>query len=350
MNVDDADAYPQVLQRLLDERSPGRFEVINVGVPAYSSRQELELLRQQALGWQPNLVIFAFGPNDRFWGRPMTDDQVIRFGQSPFGGAWAHIRTGTEQLYSYRLLRRLATAASQRLFGAPVVQTNAPRVSREEMQANILSADALSRAQSTVLLLVNTDFYHTDAVEMARQAAARTGHSLLDMPQLFAERVGQRTAALAAQYGLMSPERRRGTALFRVRRTSPGGAVRLAVRPYLEHDWSDVPMHDDGRAGDERAGDGIWSCLVPAGPGAKLSYVYWAMAGDAWAREFGETLPGAATRLRVVATDAPGDIDTFGEYYLQSDAAHPDEEGYRLIADTLLPAILAVAGSADRDA
>jgi lysophospholipase L1-like esterase len=344
MNVEDADAYPQVLQRLLDARALGRFEVVNLGVPGYSSRQGLELLRQKALGWQPDLLIFAFGTNDRFWHRTMSDDQVVRFGQSLLGAAWAYIRDGVEQVYSYRLLRRLATAMAQRLFGVPALHTGPLRVSLEEMQANILSGDALLRAQGSALLLVNSDFYRTDAIEAARQAAERTGDRLLNMARLFSERTRQRTAALGAQYGLVSPKPPRGMALFRVRGPAPGRAVRLRVRPYLDQDWSDVPMRDDGQAGDERAGDGVWSCLVPAGPGAKLSYAYWSMTGSGWVREFGETVSGTATRLRVVPTDAPGDIDTLGEYYLQSDAAHPDEEGHRLIADTLLPVILEAAG------
>lgn len=61
MNVEEADTYPRQLAALLDEAQPGRFEVMNLGVPGYTSRQGLELLRREVLGLQPDVVTFAFG-------------------------------------------------------------------------------------------------------------------------------------------------------------------------------------------------------------------------------------------------------------------------------------------------
>jgi lysophospholipase L1-like esterase len=346
-NVNDADAYPQVLQRLLDERAPGRFEVLNLGVPGYSSRQGLELLRRDVLGWQPDLVIFAFGTNDRFWRRKLTDDELIRFNQSVLGGVSMSLRNAAEHLYSYRLLRRLATAAAHRLFGVGALDPGPLRVSLEEIEDNFVKADALLRAQGSRLLVVNSDFYYTDAVQALSHAAARTGDRLVDLPRVFWIRTRRQTEALEAQHQLRSTRPPEGMALFRVRGGAPGEAVALRVREYLAPDWSEVPLHDDGRAGDERAGDGIWSGLVPGSRGGKLSYLYLFKDGPTWTWECRETLPGTGARLRVVRGDA-GNIDTLGEYYLHSDAAHPDEEGYRLVAETLLPVILEIGAPGAR--
>ena len=56
-------------------------------------------------------------------------------------------------------------------------------------------------------------------------------------------------------------------------------------------------------------------------------------------------MPGTAKRLKVVAGGDAGDIATLGEYDLNSDAAHPDEAGYRLFAETLVPQVLPIAAS-----
>lgn len=44
---------------------------------------------------------------------------------------------------------------------------------------------------------------------------------------------------------------------------APGNYLRRSD-PAYEKDWTNLPMHDDGRDGDARAGDGIYSVLVPA--------------------------------------------------------------------------------------
>ncbi|MBN9121136.1 MAG: CotH kinase family protein [Planctomycetes bacterium] len=44
---------------------------------------------------------------------------------------------------------------------------------------------------------------------------------------------------------------------------APGKYVRKSD-PEYEKDWPDLPMHDDGKDGDEKAGDGVFSVRVPA--------------------------------------------------------------------------------------
>ena len=344
MNVDDADPYPQVLQRLLDERAPGRFEVLNLGVPGYSSRQGLELLRQQALKYQPDLVVFAFGTNDRFWRRTISDDQFIRFNQSTAGGILLYLRDGAEYLYAYRLVRRAATAAARWLFTAPALQLGEPRVSLAELPANIAAAHALLRVQGASLLLVNNDFYGTDAIDGMRAGAQRTGAPLLDMRQLFAQRDLARTHQLEAQYHLPSPAPPKHMSLFRVVSSQPGAQLVLDVRPELSSQWRRFPMRDDGHDADQVAGDGVWSALVPVGDAKRVEYVYWQQRGSEFVRECDETMRDASTRLRPATGQDAMSVDILGEFYLHTDSAHPDEAGHRLIAQALLPAVLDAAG------
>lgn len=63
--VAQEDAYPQVLQRLLDEKAgPGRYRVINAGTPGYSSQQGVVYLRERGLALRPAIVIFGYAFND----------------------------------------------------------------------------------------------------------------------------------------------------------------------------------------------------------------------------------------------------------------------------------------------
>ena len=338
MNVNDADAYPQVLARLLDERAQGRFEVLNLGVPGYSSRQGLELLRRSVLRYQPDLVTFAFGTNDRFWRRTVSDDQVIRFNQTFSGGVVVYARNVAEHFYTYRLLRRLATAAAARWFGMPALQAGEPRVSLTEIAGNIVAAGTLLRANGAAIVVVNNDFYWTDAISGMREGARQAGAPVLDMRQSFASRERQRTRDLEAQYHLSPAEPPRGMMLFRVRTLAPEQQVAVEVRPALELQGTRFPMRDDGQSGDQVAGDGIWSSLVPAGDTTNVEYIYWKRDGTDFVREYGETITGTSARLRPVA--AAGNIDTLGEFYLHTDSAHPDEEGHALIAKALLERVM----------
>src|SRR5688500_4569122 len=50
---------------------------------------------------------------------------------------------------------------------------------------------------------------------------------------------------------------------LKVQSVAPGKYVRKADAEY-EKDWTDLPMRDDGKDGDAKAGDGVFSARVPA--------------------------------------------------------------------------------------
>ena len=64
--VADDEAYPAVLQRLLDGRPPARYDVVNGGVPGYTSHHGLVVLREKGLPLAPAIVTLGFGFNDAF--------------------------------------------------------------------------------------------------------------------------------------------------------------------------------------------------------------------------------------------------------------------------------------------
>lgn len=56
--------YPQILQTILDERAPNRFQVLNGGVIGYTSLHGLEWLERDLLALEPDVVTLYFGWND----------------------------------------------------------------------------------------------------------------------------------------------------------------------------------------------------------------------------------------------------------------------------------------------
>ena len=65
--VGQDESYPADLQRLLDQQDGGeRYQVLNAGVPGYTSYQTLVTLREKGLPLKPAIVIIGVGFNDLF--------------------------------------------------------------------------------------------------------------------------------------------------------------------------------------------------------------------------------------------------------------------------------------------
>lgn len=58
------ESYPAQLQVLLDERWPGRYSIVNLGVPGMSTAQVRERLPLQLARYEPDLVILWAGVNN----------------------------------------------------------------------------------------------------------------------------------------------------------------------------------------------------------------------------------------------------------------------------------------------
>lgn len=59
------DTYPNVLERLLDETAGDEsFDVLNLGVAGYSTRDEAQVFEHKVLRWNPELVVVGYVLND----------------------------------------------------------------------------------------------------------------------------------------------------------------------------------------------------------------------------------------------------------------------------------------------
>lgn len=70
------ETYPKQLEVMLNSNHPGRYEVINGGVPAYDTWQEINYLKRYGWQFKPNLVVIGMYAND-IVPRPETTPQLI---------------------------------------------------------------------------------------------------------------------------------------------------------------------------------------------------------------------------------------------------------------------------------
>jgi lysophospholipase L1-like esterase len=56
--------FPKQLEARMNAAEPGRYEVLNLAVPGYNSRQQMLLLAERGLAYAPDLVLVAFVLND----------------------------------------------------------------------------------------------------------------------------------------------------------------------------------------------------------------------------------------------------------------------------------------------
>ena len=71
--------YTEVIETRLNARRPYRIEVVNAGVPGYTTFQELEFLRIHGLGMEPDAVLLGFVFNDLYYPylhRPQADQAL----------------------------------------------------------------------------------------------------------------------------------------------------------------------------------------------------------------------------------------------------------------------------------
>jgi len=106
----DETTYPYLLeQRLTEWRPEIDWQVWNLAVPGYNTRQELLLLEQVGRRYDPDLVVVGFFPNDFQNNEPVPPPSVWR------RGAAAAMRVMQRRLYSFEFYKRVLLTARWRL-------------------------------------------------------------------------------------------------------------------------------------------------------------------------------------------------------------------------------------------
>jgi lysophospholipase L1-like esterase len=96
--VTDEGTYAKRLERLLE----GEYEVINAGVPGYSSEQGKRFFRQELLALKPDIVTIMFAWNDHWAASNYIADKNQEFPPTVV----LAIQNQLARLHSYRLLKK----------------------------------------------------------------------------------------------------------------------------------------------------------------------------------------------------------------------------------------------------
>ncbi|MBI3400410.1 MAG: hypothetical protein HY048_03225 [Acidobacteria bacterium] len=379
MNVDQDKTYPARLAVWLQQRQPATtFDVLNFGVLGYSSFQGLQLLKTRVLDLRPDIVAIGFGMNDSEVAGYRDKDMVSaapprRFMTRTRAKEIAHGLEVYKLLdYTARLLkfhpkpigeyvkgdRASLDRASK---GSDVIDYDAmeewTRVSPRDYERNLREMIALATARDARVVLLDNELWDESPYRpVLRRISEETRVPLVDSERLVADAAAKIARDLEARLALESrpgPEVRRPgpfgpgktTVVFRVYHGAHPVTTALSIAgndPQLgDLAPNTVRLHDDGRDGDQRTGDGVWSLTASFAPATRLSFVY----TNSGARGRWEGLDVPHIRHLVVPR-SPDDqpvylpIDTFGRIYMQADDWHTDATGYDLIGRAVADAIV----------
>ena len=143
--VSDAESYPAQLEALLNQRAGGdRYQVINAGVPGYTSYQGLVYLREHGLALRPEIVVIGLGFNDTF----PTGDVETQLARAPLTTPFFVV--DDTLIYRSRFYRWMRWRANQ------LAPTDLPpRVTAEKYQENLAAMIQAVRATGASPLLIS---------------------------------------------------------------------------------------------------------------------------------------------------------------------------------------------------
>jgi lysophospholipase L1-like esterase len=144
--VEDDKAWVKQLELMLKMNLPNKqIEVINCGVPGYSSYQGREYFSRELLYLDPDILLIMFGWNDHWVaGRGITDDQQTMPGQFML-----QVQDWLSHLDSYRLMRKYTLSLIQRRSTATLDDLAGPRrVPQEKFRENLRAMISLARENS----------------------------------------------------------------------------------------------------------------------------------------------------------------------------------------------------------
>lgn len=102
--VDEHDTYAHILDNKLNAQGSKRFDVINAGVPGYTSLQGLRYLQSELYKYQPDCVIVGFGFNDLCEAVGFKDKEIPI---SLFPHWLIRVDNALSNLQSYRLMKQI---------------------------------------------------------------------------------------------------------------------------------------------------------------------------------------------------------------------------------------------------
>jgi lysophospholipase L1-like esterase len=372
-NVDQQDAYPQRLSALLKQEFPDAdFEVLNLGVFAYTSHQGLLLLRKEIERLQPDILLIGFAMNDASVAGYRDKDMTAEAKPETLSKSVGEVLDSVELLKLLRYvagiiqyepwsigdyMKKVAASAGtpdEAWIGRAASEfadyeelEPYTRVSPPDYETNIRDMVKLARQHNVRPILLFNELWDTPYVDALRRVVSAEGVPLVNSQALISKARADMERNLEEKLGLTpqlqgeSSNSQEVEVVFRVYSADHQVTDSMYIsgtRPQLGDAVPNrVAMYDDGTHGDQKAGDKVWSLAVQLSRGATLFYVYTSGGAE------GEWQNVGIPDIRRFAVEAEegtntiyAPIDTFGRMYMQADGWHTNAAGYQLIAEAVL--------------
>ncbi|HEY3027231.1 MAG TPA: SGNH/GDSL hydrolase family protein [Pyrinomonadaceae bacterium] len=362
--------YPSRLRALLKLDFPEKhIEVFNLGMLAYTSHEGLKLLRQKALGLQPDIVLIGYSMNDASisgW----HDKDVLVPKSKRF--SLKHFIAENSELYKLAVYLGQLRKFESVTMGDTIKAVSDPndkflyeswvsadaleakdyerlesrvRVTPADYDRNIREMIRLVRERGAVPILLHNELRPGSPYQAALQKISREANvPLVDSCEVIGKERQRIEAEMEQKLGLqtLSPSTNRDAGdvqvIFRVLMDHASVPKTMSiVGPYPQlgdNAPNKVEMFDDGTHGDQKAGDNVWSFAATFSPGQKIFYMYTNSGEEGkW-----ENLDLPKVRNFVVPSSGSKiyrPIETFGKLYLQADGFHTNAQGYELMAQAI---------------
>jgi lysophospholipase L1-like esterase len=364
MNVNQDQTYPARLEALLRQQAPAQdVEVVNFGVLGYSSFQGLELLRRRVLDLRPDVLVIGFGMNDSDVGG-YRDKDVVKPGEVHWRDRVKAVTGHSESLALMKYFALLLRFHPQPIsdFLAADAKADAgrnndtvnydemepwTRVSPRDYDRNLREMVRLARDRGARAILLDNELWPESPYRPVLRAISRDEQvPLVDSLRIIQDERVRIERGMEVRFRLEpapqiaatdAASAGQTTVVFRVFEGAYPVARQLSIvgnQPALGNFVPNtVTMHDDGKDGDEHAGDRVWSYRATFPAGTRARYVYTNSGGEG--RWEGLDLPHVRELQVPPAPDGRPvylPVQSFGRIYMQADNWHTDAVGYDLIA------------------
>lgn len=179
--------FQHILEARLNKREPGRYEILNLGIPGQNSRHGLGMLRHYALPLEPDLLVVSYGSNDPHW-VPIPTAELLAADDTWLGA----LRFDMLRLGTYRLLRRLVFTIRNPLAVSPADaladQPTVRAVSVDAFRRNMIDIVLTARQAGAQTLLMSVCTRSENYVANINLVSRATNTPILNVGPLFEER------------------------------------------------------------------------------------------------------------------------------------------------------------------
>jgi lysophospholipase L1-like esterase len=359
--VPEDKSYPRVLETILNDGTKGKYEVLNFGVPGYTSFHGKLRYEQLVKKFKPDLLILAFGFNDSYEFRFSEEDFYHRLSQNNLTegikgfplfiydhslfGQWFinRIKSFGKNTIEQEMLRR----ASEKIW--------LPRVDRESYKNNLryMIKDIRSRGGDAILLHLNlpNTFVKKPLYDLSDELKV----DLIEVQDIFLKkRQDDYPLSNISETGWRTTENNQNTQLlFRVwvpQLTKITDSIYLLLNTEDDSWPNQMQMFDDGTHGDEHGNDGVWSLKIQAPDQDLIDYSFCEGPISTEAPLYENSLKalryyhhidlstGESTGTWISPPHIFGMIP-FKHLMVPGDPIHPNALGHKIIAESLAPVV-----------